>query len=292
MSKRVSLVLGMAALALLAVPLAAFAEGFQTFLGNTGIGAFFNRPGATCAATATSVRFQSQRFNISQAATCNIYSAQDYDGYIHLYAGSFNPASPTTNCLAGNDDDNPAPGLGIGASVLRGQALTAGFYTLVTSAFSNSSSNGGSGAFSNTIFCGSASGASPSLLNVQPRHGSCGISYVGIPDNQEICLQNNRFLVAINNISNSATGLGTPVRAGSTDTGMFWFYNDRNWEVMVKLLNGCAINNFWWVFAGALTNQQYTINVADATTLQVNGYTNPLGTRAAAVADTEAFACP
>lgn len=287
MSQRVR-ILGVLSLALLAAPALVSAEGFQTFLGNTGVGAFFNRPGATCAATGTSVRFQAQRFRLGSAATCTIYSAQDYDGYIHLYAGSFNPASPTTNCLAGNDDDTPAPNLGIGTSVLRNQDLTAGFYTLVTSAFSNS----GSGAFSNTIHCGSESGTAPSLLTVQPRHGSCPATFVGIPLDQQVCLQSERFIVAIDQITNSATGLGTPVRAGSSDTGLFWFYNDRNWEVMVKVLNACAINNRYWVFIGALTNQGYRVRVADGNTLQINTYTNNLGTRAAAVADTNAFPCP
>jgi len=291
MSQRVC-ILGVLVLALLAAPVPVGAEGFQTFLGNTGIGGFFNRPSASCVATATSVRFQSQRFQLGAAATCTIYSAQSYDGYIHLYSANFNSNNPTVNCIAGNDDDTPAPNLGIGTSVLRNLDLAAGTYTLVTSAFSNTSGNGGSGSFSNTIHCGSESSSSPSLLTVQPRHGGCGATFVGIPLDQQICLQNTRFIVAVDQITNSATGLGTPVRTGSTDTGMFWFYNDRNWEVMVKVLNGCSINGRWWVFIGGLTNQGYRVRVADTTTLQVNPYTNALGVRAPAVADVTAFPCP
>ncbi len=82
------------------------------------------------------------------------------------------------------------------------------------------------------------------------------------------------------------------MRTGSTDTGMFWFYNDRNWEAMVKVLNGCAINGNWWVFIGALTNQGYRVRVADTTTLQIKSYPNTLGVRAPAVADVVAFPCP
>lgn len=282
-------VLGVLIVALLAVPALVSAEGFQTFLGNTSVGAFFNRPNASCGATGTNVRFQAQRFRLGQAATCSIYSAQSYDGFIHLYAGTFNPGNPTANCVTGNDDDTPAPNLGIGTSVLRNLDLAANTnYTLVTSAFSGS----GSGAFSNTIHCGSESGTAPSLLTVQPRHGSCPATFVGIPLDQQVCLQGERFIVAIDQITNSATGLGTPVRAGSSDTGLFWFYNDRNWEVVIKVLDGCSVNGRWWVFIGALTNQGYRVRVADGNTLQINTYTNPLGTRAAAVADTNAFPCP
>ncbi len=128
------------------------------------------------------------------------------------------------------------------------------------------------------------------MHTVQPQHGNCGVQFAGIPDQQEICV-GNRFKVIVDSISNSPTGLGTPVRAGSVDTGIFWFYNDRNWEVMVKVLNACAINNRWWVFIGALTNQAYRVRVANNATLEINSYSNPLGTRAAAVADTDAFPC-
>lgn len=270
--------------ALLAAPALVGAEGSQTFFGNTDVGASFNRPDQACVATAFSVRYQAQTFRVGEAATCSIYSAQDYDGYIHLYQGEFDPADPAVNCVAGNDDDNPAPNLGIGVSVLKGLELVPGAtYTLVTSGFFT----GDAGAFSNTIHCGAFG---PEVLTVQPRHGACPITFTGIPADQQICLA-DRFLVAIDQITNSASGIGTPVRAGSSDTGIFWFYDDRNWEVMVKVLNGCPINNRFWVFGGALTNQGYRLRVADGRTFEVNTYTNPLGTRAPALTDVQAFPC-
>ena len=129
------------------------------------------------------------------------------------------------------------------------------------------------------------------MSNVQPLHGACAADTLGIPDEREICL-GDKFKVAIDNVSGPAPdGLATPVRAGSNDTGLFWFYNDRNWEVMVKVLRACPINGHWWVFAGALTNQRYTIKVFNTSTGQVKTYPNALGVRAAAVADTTAFPC-
>ena len=230
-----------------------------------------------------------QEFVLYDAATCNIYSAQQYDGFIHLYSGAnFNPAAPTTGCIDGDDDDN----LGRGNSKLEDLELPAGFYTLVTSSFSSTSAFGYEGSFSNTIQCGTPDGAGDNVLNARLRHGGCPTSIAGIPDDREICLQNDRFLVAIDNISGPAPGgIATPVRTGSTDTGLFWFYNDRNWEVMIKVLNGCAINGHYWVFAGALTDQAYRIRVVRASDGATVTYTNELGNRARAIADTSAFSC-
>lgn len=264
-------------------PAAALGAGdfFQTFSG-ANIGApTFNRPNSACSATSTAVRYQAQSFSLPSAARCYIYSAQSYDGYLHLYHGGFNPANPTANCVVGDDDGD----LGIGTSSLENVALAAGTYFLVTSAFSPSSSSGATGSFETTIHCD----ADNPTLSAQPIQGSC--YFVSTPREKQTC-HFDRFAVRITGITNHPTdGLGTPVRFGSSDSAIFWFYNDRNFEVMLKVLNGCAINGYYWVFIGALTNQGYTVQVGDSLTQQVNNYPNTLGTRAAAVADTHAFAC-
>jgi hypothetical protein len=61
---------------------------------------------------------------------------------------------------------------------------------------------------------------------------------------------------------------------------------------MVKVLNGCAINGHYWVFAGALTDQRYRINVFRNSDGAFKTYSNQLGTRSRAFADTAAFPCP
>ena len=288
MLKRSSIAASLAALGWLATAGGVRAEGFQTFLGNTSVGLTFDRPNASCAADDVNaanenVQFIAQRFVLKSNTRCYIYSAQDYDGFIHLYSGSFNPALPLANCVDGDDDGD----LGQGTSGLSSLDLTAGTYVLVTSAFEA----GLQGSFSNTIHCGTDEGVNPRVSNVQPLHGACAADTLGIPDEREICL-GDKFKVAIDNVSGPAPGgLATPVRAGSNDTGLFWFYNDRNWEVMVKVLRACPINGHWWVFAGALTNQRYTIKVFNTSTGQVKTYSNALGVRAAAVADTTAFPC-
>jgi hypothetical protein len=62
---------------------------------------------------------------------------------------------------------------------------------------------------------------------------------------------------------------------------------------MVKVLDGCASNGHYWVFAAATTNVEYTLRVTDVLTGDVREYLNPLGNSSPAVTDTAAFAgCP
>ena len=79
----------------------------------------------------------------------------------------------------------------------------------------------------------------------------------------------------------------------SEDSAVFYFYDSLNWEVLIKVLDGCHINGFFWVFAAATTNLEYALTVTDTETGVVRQYTNPLGTASPAVTDTGAFAtCP
>ena len=86
------------------------------------------------------------------------------------------------------------------------------------------------------------------------------------------------------------TGVGTVAPAGSPDTGIMYFFTPDNWEVMVKVLDGCGLNDRFWVFAAATTDVGYTITVTDTQTGLVKEYTNAIGSASAAVTDTDAFA--
>jgi len=61
-----------------------------------------------------------------------------------------------------------------------------------------------------------------------------------------------------------------------------------NPEVFVKVLDGRAINGFFWVFYGGLTDLQYTITVKDFQTGLSRQYTKPAGSSAGGF-DTQAF---
>ncbi len=87
--------------------------------------------------------------------------------------------------------------------------------------------------------------------------------------------------------SQGTSGVGT-AGALTGDTGTFWFFSSNNLELIIKVLDGRAINNHFWVFYGALSNVEYTITVTDTQTGVVKTYTNPDGNLASA-ADTLAF---
>ncbi|HEX3528388.1 MAG TPA: hypothetical protein VH988_15095 [Thermoanaerobaculia bacterium] len=47
----------------------------------------------------------------------------------------------------------------------------------------------------------------------------------------------------------------------SGDSAYFWFFDPNNIELIVKVLDGHAVNGHWWMFYGALSNVEYTIRV-------------------------------
>jgi hypothetical protein len=59
-------------------------------------------------------------------------------------------------------------------------------------------------------------------------------------------------------------------------------------ELVIKALDGRAVDGKFWIFYGALSDVHYTITVTDTQTGAVKTYTNPSG-QLASVADTSAF---
>jgi hypothetical protein len=74
----------------------------------------------------------------------------------------------------------------------------------------------------------------------------------------------------------------------SGDSGYFWFFDDANVELVVKVLDGRVINERYWVFYGALSDVEYTVLVTDTLTGALRAYRNPRGVFAS-VGDTAAF---
>ncbi|MCB1035791.1 MAG: alpha/beta fold hydrolase [Acidobacteria bacterium] len=115
-----------------------------------------------------------------------------------------------------------------------------------------------------------------------------------VPGDKRLCLQDGRFAVEGDwRNFQGETGLARAVPLGSPDTGMLWFFRDSNWEVLIKVLNGCGVNGHHWLLLAATTTVEYSIRVTDLATGQTETYTNPLGNRSQAFADTTTFAaCP
>ena len=117
---------------------------------------------------------------------------------------------------------------------------------------------------------------------------------VCVPDSLGLCLNQERFRVDVEwRGFDDTSGFGQAVRVGSDDSGLLWFFETDNWELLIKVLDGCGINDRLWVFAAATTTVEYTLRVTDTWTSAIREYTNPLGNAAAAITDTDAFAsCP
>lgn len=122
---------------------------------------------------------------------------------------------------------------------------------------------------------------------------SLAVATACTPSATRLCLSSNRFSVQINWRTSTSSGAGQVASCTTPDSGIFWFFSASNWEMMVKIVNGCSLNSRYWVFAAGTTNVEWTMTVTDTLTGQVKTYFNPLNTTSCAVLDTNAFAtCP
>ncbi len=122
--------------------------------------------------------------------------------------------------------------------------------------------------------------------------GSSGTPQPCVESSTTTCLSGNRFAISVNySTASSGSGQGKPIKY-TADSGLFWFFESTNIEMLVKVLNACSVNNRFWVFGAASTDVGYTITVRDSQAGTSKTYTNPVGTRAAAITDTGAFVCP
>jgi streptogramin lyase len=78
---------------------------------------------------------------------------------------------------------------------------------------------------------------------------------------------------------------------GVSHGGLFAFFDRTNPEVLIKILNGCALNGRFWVFSSATTNVAFTVSVRDTRSGAFRTYHNAEGVPALPVQDTSAFAC-
>jgi len=94
----------------------------------------------------------------------------------------------------------------------------------------------------------------------------------------QLCLNGGRFQVAVSwaDVRTGESGIGNPVPL-TDDTGSFWLFGPDNLEMMVKVLDGGAVNGHFWVFYGALTDVEYDLTVTDAETGLSQTYHNDAG---------------
>lgn len=108
---------------------------------------------------------------------------------------------------------------------------------------------------------------------------------------ERLCLQDGRFAVKVRFRNQHAGGVEGTGQAlpGTAETGMFWFFDASNVELTVKILDGGAFNQHYWVLYGALSDVEYWLEVTDTVTGAQRVYHNPPGALCGD-ADIEAFA--
>jgi lysophospholipase L1-like esterase len=110
-----------------------------------------------------------------------------------------------------------------------------------------------------------------------------------------ICLNEDRFRCRVHwRDFQGAVGLATVDELRSADSGLLWFFEETNWEMLLKVLDGCEVNGHVWVFAAAATSVEYVLTVSDMELGFSRQYSSQLGVSSATLTDTQAFAesCP
>jgi CSLREA domain-containing protein len=122
--------------------------------------------------------------------------------------------------------------------------------------------------------------------------GSFEAASACVADATTLCLNNGRFRVKASWRTSDRNGAAGAVGL-TDDSGYLFFFDPTNVEVTIKVLNGCANNNRYWVFVSGLTNVRVDLTVTDTDTGQTKTYVNPQGTTFQPKLDTNAFAtCP
>ena len=111
------------------------------------------------------------------------------------------------------------------------------------------------------------------------------------PGPQSLCLLDGDFEVTLtwrDPAGNTGSGSLTPAR--SDTSGALWFFAPDNWEMLIKVIDGCALNDRFWVFAASPTDVETRLRVRHVASGEVLEYFNPLGQTSAPITDTRAFA--
>ena len=93
------------------------------------------------------------------------------------------------------------------------------------------------------------------------------------PDGETVCLRDSRYQVRA--IWRSPEGDVQPALAahvGTNDSGLLWFHDADNWEVLIKVLDGCSANGHHWVYAASATSLPFEMSVTDTETGEVYRY--------------------
>ena len=122
------------------------------------------------------------------------------------------------------------------------------------------------------------------LVEAAAPAGSCAA------DEATRCLLDSRYAVTVEWRREGGEAASAPVAPeGTNDSALFAFFDPDNWEVLVKVLDGCSTNGHMWVYGASTTDLGYAIRVTDTVTGAVREYRNEPGRPAPAIVDAKAF---
>jgi hypothetical protein len=110
-----------------------------------------------------------------------------------------------------------------------------------------------------------------------------------VPDATHLCFMSGT--VSASAVFGGAASAAAVQPAGSLP-GYFRFADPAAAEIVLQVVDGCAINNRIWVFAQAVSNAGWLLSLTDHQSGSQQSYSVPIGEYGTPVADIDAFPCP
>jgi plastocyanin len=115
-------------------------------------------------------------------------------------------------------------------------------------------------------------------------------------ETRAVCLNGGRFEATVQwrpSTSRGDRGAKRVALPEAPNTGLFASSPEEDPQVLLHVLDRCAVNGHFWLDLAALTDLEFTVRVRDTQTGRTRVYFNPAGNTPATVRDVEAFAtCP
>lgn len=140
-----------------------------------------------------------------------------------------------------------------------------------------------------TLFLWGLVAAGGLATSVPAAHAVC------TPSSTRLCLLGGQFSATLRWNDGGPAGLRDAFVAGpKTDaSGLFYFFgaDPDNWEILVKLIDGCLTNGRYWVLVSASTGFQWQLTVVNENNGATRTFSHPLDGNASGIADFNAFVC-